>query len=108
MLSEILTWCSTTSGGGVLDRSWQVLAKNGVIVGTSSPDILARTPANRRGLWFMNKPDPDLLETLAEEVANGTLQSRISEVIGFADIPKAIELNRTSSRAGKVVADFSR
>jgi NADPH:quinone reductase-like Zn-dependent oxidoreductase len=95
-------------GGEVLDRSWQVLAQNGVIVSTSSPDILARTPANRRGLWFMNKPDPELLETLAKEIANGTLQSKISEVVGFADIPKAIERNRTASRAGKVVADFSR
>ncbi|MHC8334441.1 NADP-dependent oxidoreductase [Pseudomonas sp. LB3P25] len=95
-------------GGEVLDRSWQVLTQNGVIVGTSSPDILARTPANRRGLWFMNKPDPELLESLAQEIASGTLQSRIGEVVGFADIPKAVERNRTVSGTGKVVADFSR
>jgi NADPH:quinone reductase-like Zn-dependent oxidoreductase len=95
-------------GGEVLDRSWQVLAENGVIVGTSSPDILARTPANRRGLWFMNKPDPALLETLAQEIASGTLQSRIGEVVGFSDIPQAIERNRSASGTGKVVADFSR
>jgi NADPH:quinone reductase-like Zn-dependent oxidoreductase len=95
-------------GGEVLDRSWQVLEQNGVIVSTVSPDILARKPANRRGLWFMNKPDPELLEKLAEEIASGTLQSKISEVIGFADIPEAIERNRTASRAGKVVVDFSR
>lgn len=95
-------------GGEVLDRSWQVLAENGVIVGTSSPDILARTPANRRGLWFMNTPDPELLASLAKEIANGTLRSRIGEVVGFADIPTAIERNRTVSGTGKVVADFSR
>lgn len=95
-------------GGEVLDRSWQVLTQDGVVVGTSSPDILARTPANRRGLWFMNKPDPELLEKLAKEVASGTLQSRIGDVAGFADIPKAIERNRTVSRTGKVVADFTR
>ncbi|MBA1276045.1 NADP-dependent oxidoreductase [Stutzerimonas azotifigens] len=95
-------------GGEVLDRSWQVLAPNGVIVGTSSPDILARTPAGRRGLWFMNKPDAALLETLASDVARGALKSRVSEVFGFADIPLAIERNRIASRAGKVVADFSR
>jgi NADPH:quinone reductase-like Zn-dependent oxidoreductase len=95
-------------GGEVLDRSWQVLAENGVIVGTSSPDILARTPANCRGLWFMNKPDPALLETLAQEIASGTLQSRIGEVVGFSDIPQAIERNRSVSGTGKVVADFSR
>jgi NADPH:quinone reductase-like Zn-dependent oxidoreductase len=95
-------------GGEVLDRSWQVLARDGAIVGTSSPDILARTPANRRGLWFINQPDPELLETLAGEVAAGTLQSRVSEVVGFLDIPGAIERNRTVPRAGKVVADFAR
>lgn len=95
-------------GGEVLDRSWQVLAPNGVIVGTSSPDILARTPANRRGLWFMNKPDPALLETLAQEIANGTLQFRVGKVVGFNDLPQAIEANRSTSGTGKVVADFSR
>lgn len=94
-------------GGEVLDRSWQVLTNTGVIVGTSSPDILARTPAGRRGLWFMNKPDAALLEKLAAEVANGTLKSKVSEVVGFKDIPAAIERNRTASHAGKVVADFS-
>lgn len=95
-------------GGEVLDRSWQVLAENGVIVGTSSPDILARTPANRRGLWFMNTPDPELLASLAKEIASGSLRSRIGEVVGFADIPTAIERNRTVSGTGKIVADFSR
>jgi NADPH:quinone reductase-like Zn-dependent oxidoreductase len=95
-------------GGEVLDRSWQVLTKTGAIVGTSSPDILARTPAGRRGLWFMNKPHAALLEKLAADIAEGTLKSNVSEVAGFADIPAAIERNRTHSRTGKVVADFSR
>jgi NADPH:quinone reductase-like Zn-dependent oxidoreductase len=95
-------------GGAVLDRSWQVLAQNGVIVGTTSPDILARAPPGRRGLWFMNKPDVALLEKLAADVASGTLKSKVSEVVGFADIPLAIERNRTAPRTGKTVADFSR
>ncbi|MDR6889911.1 MULTISPECIES: NADP-dependent oxidoreductase [Variovorax] len=95
-------------GGEVLDRSWQVLAKNGAIVGTTSPDILARTPSGRRGLWFMNKPDAALLERLAAEVAQGTLVSTVGEAVGFDDIPAAIEGNRTAPRIGKVVADFSR
>jgi NADPH:quinone reductase-like Zn-dependent oxidoreductase len=95
-------------GGEVLDRSWPVLTKTGVIVGTSSPEILARTPAGRRGLWFMNKPDAALLEKLAANIVTGTLKSNVSEVVGFKDIPAAIERNRTESRIGKVVADFSR
>ena len=95
-------------GGEVLDRSWQVLKKDGAIVGTSSPDILARTPPGRRGLWFMNKPDAPLLERLAAEIAQGTLISKLGEVVDFDDIPAAIERNRTDPRIGKVVADFSR
>jgi NADPH:quinone reductase-like Zn-dependent oxidoreductase len=95
-------------GGEVLDRSWQVLTTTGAIVGTTSPEILARTPAGRRGLWFMNKADTALLEKLAADIATGTLKSNVSEVVGFEDIPAAIERNRTHSRSGKVVADFSR
>jgi len=95
-------------GGEVLDRSWQVLTKDGAIVGTASPDILARTPPGRRGLWFVNKPDTALLERLAAEIAQGTLISKLSEVVGFDDIPAAIERNRTGPRIGKAVADFSR
>jgi len=95
-------------GGEVLDRSWQVLAKNGAVVGTSSPDILARPPAGRRGLWFVNQPDAALLERLATEIAQGSLISKLGEVVGFDDIPAAIERNRTEPRIGKVVADFSR
>jgi NADPH:quinone reductase-like Zn-dependent oxidoreductase len=95
-------------GGEVLDRSWQVLTKDGAVVSTSSPDILARTPPGRRGLWFVNKPDAALLERLAAEIAQGTLVSKLSEVVGFNDIPAAIERNRTDPRIGKVVADYSR
>ena len=95
-------------GGEVLDRSWQVLSKDGAIVGTSSPDILALTPPGRRGLWFMNRPDTALLERLAAQIAEGTLVSKLGEVVGFGDIPAAIERNRTDPRIGKVVADFSR
>ncbi|AWN15809.1 NADP-dependent oxidoreductase [Salinisphaera sp. LB1] len=94
-------------GGEVLDRSWQVLKSTGAIVGTSSPDILVRTPAGRRGLWFINQPDAGLLQKLAMDIATGALESKISEVVGFAEIPAAIERNRTDSHAGKVVANFS-
>jgi len=80
----------------------------GVIVGTSSPDILARTPAGRRGLWFVSRPDAALLQTLATDIAAGSLAATVSEVVGFNDIPDAIERNRTEARVGKVVADFSR
>jgi NADPH:quinone reductase-like Zn-dependent oxidoreductase len=94
-------------GGEVLDRSWQVLSGTGVIVGTTSPEILARTPAGRRGLWFIMKPDAALLERLAHEVSLGELQARVGEVVPFAELPAAIERNRTGASRGKAVVDFT-
>jgi NADPH:quinone reductase-like Zn-dependent oxidoreductase len=95
-------------GGEVLDRSWAVLGQDGAIVTAAAPDILARTPTGRRGLWFVNKADATLLARLAAEIAKGSLVAKLSEVVGFNDIPAAIERNRTGPRIGKVVADFSR
>ena len=95
-------------GGDALERSWAVLNATGVVVGTSSPDILAKTPAGRRGLWFMSQPDGELLEKLAADIASGTLQAKVGDVVGFGDIPAAIEAHRVGSHSGKTVVDFSR
>ncbi|HEY9104812.1 NADP-dependent oxidoreductase [Chitinimonas sp.] len=95
------------AGGEVLDRSWQVLRPTGVVVGTTSPDILARTPAGRRGLWFIMKPDAAQLAHIAQQVVAGSLQARVGEVVPFAELPAAIERNRVGPRRGKAVVDFS-
>ncbi|QFZ84659.1 zinc-binding dehydrogenase [Variovorax paradoxus] len=95
-------------GGEGLDRSWGVLAPDGAIVSAAAPDILARTPVGHRGLWFVNKADAVLLARLVAEIAEGSLVPKFSEIVGFNDIPAAIEGNRIGPRIGKVVADFSR
>jgi NADPH:quinone reductase-like Zn-dependent oxidoreductase len=92
-------------GGDVLDRSWQVLSGKGVIVSTTSPDILTRTPAGRRGVWFVNKPDTARLESIAREVAQGRLRSQVSEVVAFNGLAAAIERNRTQPHQGKVIVE---
>lgn len=92
------------AGGEVLNRSWSVLAEDGVIVSTVSPAILASTPAGRRGLWFMNRPDAARLQAIAEDVAHGRLQSHVSAVVNFDELPAAIERNRTQPQLGKTVA----
>ncbi|MEP7043211.1 MAG: NADP-dependent oxidoreductase [Dokdonella sp.] len=94
-------------GGEVLARSWSVLAENGVIVSTASPAILASTPSGRRGLWFMNKPAATRLQTIANDVAQGRLQSKVNAVVRFDELPAAIERNRTQPQVGKTVVDFS-
>jgi NADPH:quinone reductase-like Zn-dependent oxidoreductase len=94
-------------GGEVLDRSWQVLSKTGMVVSTASPDILTRTPAGRRGLWFVMKRDAALLERLANRVAQGELRTRVGAVVPFAELPAAIERLRAGASHGKVVVDFT-
>lgn len=95
-------------GGDVVDRSWAVLTEGSTIVSAATPDIVVRTPDGRRGLWFVNKADAALLARLAAEIAEGTLISTVSDVVGFDEIPAAIERSRTGPRLGKVVADFTR
>ncbi|MDH0866688.1 NADP-dependent oxidoreductase [Mitsuaria sp. GD03876] len=94
-------------GGETQDRTWQVLSRTGVVVGTSSPEILAKTPAGLRGLWFVMKPDAGLLERIARQVAQGELQARVDEVVRFADLPDAIERHRLGAIHGKAVVDLT-
>ncbi|MDR7270874.1 NADPH:quinone reductase-like Zn-dependent oxidoreductase [Pelomonas saccharophila] len=94
-------------GGEVLERTWPVVAKGGVVVGTSSPEILTRTPAGQRGLWFVMTPDAALLARLAQQVARGELQAPVGQVLPLADLPAAIERHRTGALRGKTVIDFT-
>jgi len=95
------------AGGDVLNRSWAVLAEHGAIVSAASPNIVASTPAGRRGLWYQNSPDTARLQAIAEDVANGRLQSKVSVVERFDDLPAAIERHRTQPQLGKTVVTFS-
>lgn len=95
-------------GDDTLTRSWGVLAPGGAIVSTAAPDIAARTPPGARGLWLMTQPDPLRLEHIAQDVAAGRVQSAIAEVFGRAELPAAVERNRTGYAPGKIVVDFAR
>jgi NADPH:quinone reductase-like Zn-dependent oxidoreductase len=95
------------AGGEALNRSWTVLSENGVIVSTASPNILTSTPAGRRGLWYKNAPDAARLQAIGEDVANGRLQSKVSTVVRFDELPAAIERHRTQPQHGKTVVTFS-
>jgi quercetin dioxygenase-like cupin family protein len=48
-------------GGETLDRSWAVLAPRGVVVSTAAPDVAARAPEGRRGVWLMMRADAEQL-----------------------------------------------
>lgn len=95
-------------GGDVVDRSWSTLSPTGVLISTAAPDLAQRTPPGRRGVWLMMRPDAERLREIAERVVAGDLVSTIAEVVGVADLPAAIERNRTGHAPGKIVVDFTR
>jgi NADPH:quinone reductase-like Zn-dependent oxidoreductase len=95
-------------GGETLDRSWSVLAADGAIVSTAAPDIALRMPVDRRGVWFMMKPDAVRLAEIAGAVVAGSLKSTIAEIIGRAGLADAIERNKQGHAPGKIVLDLTR
>lgn len=94
-------------GGKALDPCWELLAPGALLVSIAAPDVVARAPQGRRGVFLSNKPDTARLASIAQQVASGTLQSTIAEVIGLDDLPSAIERLRTGHAPGKIVADFT-
>jgi N-ethylmaleimide reductase len=90
-------------GGEVLANSWQVLAKEGRIVSTAAPEIMASTPAGKQGIWFQMQVDANKLAELAGMVAQGELKSEVSEVADLSDTPAVIERNKTGHGPGKAV-----
>ncbi|MEH2534145.1 NADPH:quinone reductase-like Zn-dependent oxidoreductase [Bradyrhizobium sp. AZCC 1588] len=95
-------------GGQVLDKSWAVLSPSGVLASIAATDVVSRAPAGRHGIWLSVKPDTARLATIAQEIADGSLRSTISEVVGFDDLASAIERNRTGHAPGKIVLDLTR
>ncbi len=95
-------------GGETLDRSWAVLAPGGAVVSTVAPDVGARAPAGRRGVFVMMQPDAEALATLADAVARGALRSTIAEVVDLTGLSAALERNRSGHAPGKLVLDLAR
>lgn len=94
-------------GGDLPARSWQVLAPGGALVSIASPDIVARTPPGRRGLFCSMKADRNRLRQIADSVVTGQIKSKIAEVVALSDYPAASERNRTGHAPGKIVVDFT-
>jgi N-ethylmaleimide reductase len=93
-------------GGETLDRSWQVLSPRGRIVSIAAPDILARAPEGRRGIWHSSHPDGAQLGRIAAQAARGELTVVISDVVTADQASAAIERNKTGHGAGKTVIRF--
>lgn len=85
-----------------------LLSPGGLLVSIAAPDVVSRAPQDRRAVFLSNRPDTALLAAIAEQVAADVLRSTVAEVVGFYDLPSAIERNRTGHAPGKIVADFAR
>lgn len=94
--------------GEAVDRSWAVLAPDGLLLSAATPDIAARAPAGRRALWFRTLPDRAQLEAVAQDVARGRLKVTLDAVVGMDGLAAAIERNKTGHGPGKTVVDMSR
>jgi NADPH:quinone reductase-like Zn-dependent oxidoreductase len=97
-----------TVGGKALDACWPLLSPDGLLLSIAAPDVASRAPEGRRGVFLSNTPDTKRLAAIVQQVAAGTLQSTVGEVVAFEDLPAAIERSRTGHAPGKMVADFTR
>jgi NADPH:quinone reductase-like Zn-dependent oxidoreductase len=96
-------------GGSTLERSWSVVKPGGAIVSVAQPDIAASAPAGKRGIWLETRPDPELLQHIAADVADGASRCRVARKHPFDEINQAIEANRAGEHGpGKIVVDFTR
>ncbi|SEI19714.1 NADPH:quinone reductase [Rhizobium tibeticum] len=94
-------------GGKALDQCWPLLSPDGLLLSIAAPDVVSRAPEGHRGVFLSNKPDTARLAAIAQQVAAGTLQSTVAEVVGFDDLRAAIERNRTGHAPGKIVVDLT-
>lgn len=90
-------------GGETLARSWSVLSPNGAIVSTAAPDVAAKAPEGKRGIWLMTKADPGGVEKVAQDIVAGRVAQKIESVVSLEEAPDAIERNRTQPHLGKTV-----
>ncbi|MFE1857879.1 NADP-dependent oxidoreductase [Streptomyces anandii] len=91
-------------GGRTLDRSWDVLAPGGVLVGIAAPPD-QREAARRgvRAVFFVVEPDRAALESISGLIEEGRLTPAIDRVLPLARAGAAYEALEREHRRGKIV-----
>jgi NADPH:quinone reductase-like Zn-dependent oxidoreductase len=95
------------AGGDAPERSWAVLRQGGTLISSVRPDIAAPRDDGRKGIWFSMQPDSDRISQLAQAAASGTLTIEVGETVSLAEVPAALERNRTGHKPGKAVVDLT-
>jgi NADPH:quinone reductase-like Zn-dependent oxidoreductase len=84
-------------GGDVVERSWPVLRKGGVMVSVAEPI------PDARGVFFIVEPDRDQLEDLAKLIDTGSLRSIVATVLPLDKACDAFEMGLKGHTRGKIV-----
>ena len=91
-------------GGETLNKSYQVVRKNGLIVTTVGP--ANETEAKKHGarvVQFMMQRNGEELEQLGRLIEDGSLKPRISKIMSLTNAQQAEDLSQTGHPHGKVV-----
>ncbi|HWW99594.1 NADP-dependent oxidoreductase [Collimonas sp.] len=94
------------AGGPALDLLWPVLRDAGVLVSTAAPELTARTPANRTGLWFQMRPEPQRLAAIAALVLRGEIKAEVASLFQLDHAGDAIDYGHSGQGRGKAVVQF--
>jgi NADPH:quinone reductase-like Zn-dependent oxidoreductase len=94
-----------TIGGDELERTWEVLRPNGIIVSVVRvPDETYLRSKDVRGVYFIVDVARDRLDRISAMVERGTLKLPVGEVLPFADASTAHRmLDGAPHKPGKIV-----
>lgn len=91
-------------GGATQSRSWSVLRPGGILVSLSAPpDQQEAARHGVRGVYFIVKPDPEALRSIAELVDGGRLRPVLDRVLPLAETRSGYEALETEKHRGKIV-----
>jgi NADPH:quinone reductase-like Zn-dependent oxidoreductase len=91
-------------GGEVRDRSWRTLRKGGILITITSPIRTGNPPpADRRGLFFVVKPNREELSSISALIEKKIVTPFVQKTFPFSDVKKAFESATKGHNRGKTV-----
>jgi NADPH:quinone reductase-like Zn-dependent oxidoreductase len=92
------------AGGETLERSWQVLARGGVLVSiVETPSSAEAARYGVRAEYFIVRPDRDQLMRLAELIDAGHLRPFLDEIVPLVEARRAYEQRLRPHTVGRTV-----
>jgi NADPH:quinone reductase-like Zn-dependent oxidoreductase len=90
-------------GGETRQRSWSVLARDGLLVGLVDRASAEAPPAGVRGRYMLAHPDGKQLAELAHLIDAGHLEPAVDRVFALNQAKQAHELGQAGHTQGKIV-----